>query len=293
MMSQVKYYYYNLKKRFVNHDVSSRSAQMAYYWILAIFPFLFMIINIISYIKIDSINFMDYVPKVVPSMVAPLVQSTVDSMIAQRSGTGILIGAALALWSTSAAVNTLIKGIYLSYGVVDSRNFIVRKIAGMMYSLLLAFTLIAMVVLLIFGNKVGQYILGFMSGKYPKSYALMWDSTRLMLSWVLILLGSYFIHRVIPRRHIKDRYLWPGVVFTAVSWYVFSYIFSAYIDSFSNYGSMYGSIGGIFVLLIWLYVNGLFIVIGSEINAIILINKNVPYRKILNSSVRGRMFQKH
>ncbi|WP_029488033.1 YihY/virulence factor BrkB family protein [Candidatus Epulonipiscium viviparus] len=292
-MAKIKYYYYNIKKRFLNHDVSPRSAQMTYYWILAIFPFLLMIINLISYVKIDSINFMEYVPKVVPSMVAPLVESTVNSMIEKRSGTGIFVGAVLALWSTSAAVNTLIKGIYLAYGVVDSRNFVVRKLAGMMYSLLLAFILIAMVVLLIFGNKLGQYILKLFLVRYPKSYTLMWDLTRLCLSWILLISSSYFIHRVIPRRHIKNRYLWPGVFFTAISWYVFSYLFSIYVEHFSNYGSMYGSIGGIFVLLIWLYTNGLFILIGAEINAIILINKNVPYRKILNSSIQTKIFQKY
>ncbi|OOB77005.1 MAG: hypothetical protein BEN19_02950 [Epulopiscium sp. Nuni2H_MBin003] len=284
-MQVLKFYYKHMKKRFVTHELSPRSAQMAYYWILAIFPFLLMIINLLSYINIDNEILMDFVYQAVPDMVAPLVESIINNMVSDRSQAGIFVGGIVALWSTSAAVNTLIKGIYLAYGVADSRNAVLKKIAGMLYSLLLAFVIIALIVLLIFGNKLGQYVLGLVLHRYPSYYTLIWDFVRMAISVGIIILASLVMHRAIPRRHVKTRKLWRGIIFTAMSWYAFSVLFAYDIDTFSNYSAMYGSLGGVFVLLIWLYTNGLFILIGAEINAIALINSSkIPLR--INSIVK-------
>ncbi len=64
-----------LKKRFTVHDVAPRSAQMTYYWILAIFPFLMMIISWLMYANIDWSFMMEYVADVVPDMVEPFPSS--------------------------------------------------------------------------------------------------------------------------------------------------------------------------------------------------------------------------
>ncbi len=214
---------------------------------------------------------MAYVYRMFPDMVAPLLESIIGTMIYERSQAGIFLGAVVALWSTSMAVNTLVNGIHLAYGVIDNRNRIIKQLIGMFYSLLLAFIIIAMIVLLIFGSRLGQYIMDLVLDRYPVMYTIIWDLARTSMSALLILFGSVVIHRVIPRKHIKTRKLWVGILFTAISWYVFSGIFAFYIDYFSNYSTMYGSIGGIFVLLIWLNANGLFILIGAEINAIRMI----------------------
>ncbi len=208
-----------------------------------------------------------------PDMVTPIVNSTINQMLSGRSTGGILFGAVISLWSTSASVNVIIKGIYTAYGVVDRRNFVLKKLVGMLVALLLAFLIIAMMVLLVFGNMLGEYTLSIMLHRDTEFYNVVWDWTRMLISCTVMLLGAFCIHRVIPRKHVRSRNLWPGVFFTTISWYLFSSVFAFYVDSFSNYSAMYGSIGGIFVLLIWIYTNGLFILVGAEINAIITMER--------------------
>ncbi|OON90743.1 MAG: hypothetical protein ATN34_04505 [Epulopiscium sp. Nele67-Bin002] len=276
-----------LKNRFMQHNIGPRSAQMSYYWILSVFPFLLMIINLLSYANIDWQVLLEYLSGFLPDLVSPIVDTTIKQMLYGRSTTGIYLGAIISLWSTSAAVNVLIKGIYIAYGVVDRRNFVLRKIIGMIYALVLAFLIIAMMVLLVFGNKVGAAVLSYLLKRYPTYYNTIWDWTRTLSSCLVMLLGSFCIHRVIPRKHILSRSLWPGVFFTTATWYLFSVAFSVYVDSFSNYSAMYGSIGGIFVLLIWIYTNGLFILMGAEVNAMITmgrIESDISHIMVLNKA---------
>ncbi|OON99207.1 MAG: hypothetical protein ATN35_00160 [Epulopiscium sp. Nele67-Bin004] len=263
-----------LKDNALAHEAGPRSAQMTYYWILAIFPFLLMLTNMLSYAQIDWQLLLEYIDEIVPDIVASIVQGTIEQMVEGRSTSSIYVGAALSLWSTSAAVNVLIKGIYKAYRVDDKRNPVIKRLVSMVYSLLLAFLIIAMIVLLIFGSQLGSYVLGLILHRYPSYYQIIWDISRFLISLIVLLLGAFCIHRVIPRRHIRSRRLWPAVFFTVIMWHIFSVLFAHYVDYYSNYGAMYGSLGGIFVLIIWLYTQGFIILVGAEFNALIM-NKHI------------------
>lgn len=256
-----------LKNRFNGHDIGPRSAQMTYYWILAFFPFLIMIITILSYTAIAEGDFIHYLDQVVPNSIMPLIQDTLDQLIEYRSATLLSFGAIATLWSASAGMNVLIKGIHKAYNATDTRPFWIKKIISICYTFVFLFLIVAMIVFLVFGNKIGEYLLEILFGN-KWLYLPIWDLFRFSLSIIGLLIGLYAIYKVIPRKHRKSNNVWPGTLFATVGWYMFSMIFSFYIDRFSNYNQMYGSIGGVFVLLIWLYTSGMVVLLGAEINAL-------------------------
>ena len=61
----------------------------------------------------------------------------------------------------------------------------------------------------------------------------------------------------------------PGALFASIVWIVGTAAFGLYVSNFANYSKTYGSIGGIIVLMLWLYITGFIIIVGAEINAII------------------------
>jgi membrane protein len=60
----------------------------------------------------------------------------------------------------------------------------------------------------------------------------------------------------------------PGALFATIGWIVVSLGFSFYVNNFGNYSATYGSIGGVIVLMIWLYLSAMIILIGGEVNAL-------------------------
>ena len=269
-MESIKFfidYIMRLKKRFIGHDIAARSAQSTYYWILAFFPFLMMIISILTYTNIAQSEFMVYLSEVVPGAVMPFIEQTINQLIEYRSATLLSFSAIAAIWSASAAVNVIIRGIHKAYSGVDGRSFCVRKIFSMLYSVVLAVLIAGLIILLVFGNRIGEYVITTFHIQ-GEGYKLLWDIVRLTLPVVGLLMGLYMIYKFIPRRHLRDGNVWPGTIFASMGWYAFSYLFSLYVDRFSRYNQMYGSLGSVFILLIWLYTSCILVLLGAEINAL-------------------------
>lgn len=256
-----------LKNRFLGHDIGPRSAQMTYYWILAFFPFLIMLMTLLSYTNIAESEFMAYLNNVMPSSIMPLIEQTINQIIDYRSATLLSFGAIVSIWSASAAVNVVIRGIHKAYSATDTRAFWIKKLVSIGYTFILLILLVGMIVFLVFGNNIGQYVLGKLVGNNAL-YKPLWDLFRFSISILVLLIGLYMIYSVVPRKHRRSNNVWPGTLFTSLGWYIFSMIFSIYVDKFSKYNQMYGSIGGVFVLLIWLYTSGMVLLLGAEINAL-------------------------
>lgn len=257
-----------LKKRFLSHDIAARSAQMTYYWILAFFPFLIMIVTILSYTSFGEVDFIKTIDDYIPASIMPFIESTLNQLIQYRSATLLSFGALVSVWSASAAVNAMIKGIHKAYNAIDNRPFWIRKLLSMFYTVIFAALIAVMIILLVFGNKIGEHILSLFISNHT-IYRPIWDFFRYITPVVGLLVGFYLIYKVIPRKHLRNKNIWPGALFATFGWYGFSILFAIYIEYFSKYNQMYGSIGGMFILIIWLYTTGILLLLGSEINALL------------------------
>lgn len=260
---------FKLKKRIIGHNISARSAQMTYYWILAFFPFLITIISLLSYTKIAESEFLDYISNYVPDAILPFIESTVAQLIQYRSGTLLSFSIIISIWTASAAVNVMIKAIHTAYSAVDGRGFIVRKLISMVYAFLLAIMIVVMMVVLVFGNNIGEYVINRFISHDAWYYGQIWALIRFIGPIGCLIIGLYIIYKFIPRKHLRYKNVWPGTLIAGVGWYGFSIVFSLYVEHFSKYNQMYGSIGGMFILLIWLYTSGLLLLLGAEFNALL------------------------
>jgi membrane protein len=52
-----------------------------------------------------------------------------------------------------------------------------------------------------------------------------------------------------------------------VLWIVASVAFTVYVANFNSYDKTYGSLGGVVILLTWLYLSALTVLLGAVINA--------------------------
>ena len=82
------------------------------------------------------------------------------------------------------------------------------------------------------------------------------------------------MYRYTPSIRLTWREVFPGAVVCTVGWLIVSLIFSFYINNFSNYSKIYGSLGAIIILITWLYITSIILILGGEVNSVMVIRKN-------------------
>ena len=257
-----------LVKRYKSHSLSTTSAYMAYYWVLAFFPFIIFIISLLTYTKLPTGIFMEYIADAIPKTLMPVVEETISQFIMHRSTTLLSVGGLVTLWSAGTAVNALIQGIHIAYSSNYIRPFFWARLVAIGYTVFLAVVLILLMVGLVFGNRLGNYVFTLL-GMNKGIFMPIWNLVRLIMPFIALVTVVYLFYRIIPRKYLKSKNVWPGVVFTSIGWYLFSLVFSIYVDNYSKYNQLYGSIGSVFILLIWLYGSCTLLLLGAEINAIL------------------------
>jgi len=266
--TKLKWLITKMVKRYSSHSLSTTSAYIAYYWVLAFFPFIIFVISLLTYTNLPTGIFMEYVEEAIPKSVVPIVESTISQFIMYRSSTLVSVGGLVTLWSAGTAVNALIKGIHIAYSSNYVKPYFWARLVATCYTVLLAIVLILLMIGLVFGNRLGDYIFTMLD--MNKGIVMpIWNLIRLVMPFIGLVLVMYLLYRVIPRKHLKDKNVWPGVIFTSVTWYLFSLVFSIYVDNYSKYNQLYGSIGSVFILLIWLYGSCTLLLLGAEMNAIL------------------------
>lgn len=263
----MKWLFSRLIKRYHTHNIPFISTYMTYFWILAIFPMIIFVLSLLSFTNLPTGIFMEYIESAFPKSVIPLIKSTIDTFISYRSTTLLSVGGIATLWSATKAVNALVKGIHIAYGSSYVTPYIFSMFMAGIYTIMVAVLIVLIIVAIVFGNRIGHYVLSWLHMDIA-FFMPIWNVARFALTFLVLIVILYFLYRVIPRKYLKFKIVWPGVMFTSITWYLFSLGFAIYIDNFSKYNQLYGSIGSVFVLLIWLNISGTLLLLGAEINAI-------------------------
>lgn len=245
----------------------SYAAALAYYSLFSLFPFLLFLTALLAYLPIgDSVNeSLGMLAEVMPEEAFAIVQDYLNQLVTQQRGGLLSFGILFALWTASSAVAGLADGLNHAYEVAESRPYWKVRGVAILLTIALSIFMIASIVLLIFGPQIGRYLAQLVG--FGAAFELIWN----ILRWPVILLfvsaAIAAIYHWAPDTHEPWRWITPGSIFAVVSWLLASLGFSYYVNSFGSYDTTYGSIGALIVLLTWMYVSGLVILIGGQINA--------------------------
>lgn len=251
--------------RYVDDEVTALGAQLTYYLILAFFPFLIFLVAIINYTPLTSDQVLNDLISILPSDTRRIVMEILSEILTTKSQTLLSIGMVATIWAASNGIMAIIRGLNKAYDAEETRSF--WKIRGM--SIIFTIAIIVMIILsfgsLIFGEWIGMQLFRYLN--YPDGFEPVWNIIKLIMPVVLGLLIFMFMYVAFPNRHLSYKAVIPGALFAAFGWIIISFLFSIYINNFGNYSKVYGSIGGVIVLLIWLYISSIIMIVGGEINA--------------------------
>ncbi len=257
-----------LLKGISNKDITSSGASLTYFLILSAFPFLIALLNLINYSSIlNSDLIFDWI-EFLPADISAIILNLITELVNASSGGLLIISIAAGLFTASRGIKHLITKINESYGFPQDKNFLYQRI----FALIITVALIVMIILLAFAYVFGEHFINWLRifGELNFSlYRFLFNAFRFFVPMIYMSLIFLLLYRFSAagenRFKLKLKFLLPGAIFTTLATILVTGFFGIYVKNFGKYSITYGSLGGIIVMLVWLYLMSTLILVGAEI----------------------------
>jgi membrane protein len=254
---------YRTKDELADDHVSVIAAGVAFFGLLATFPAIAATISIAG-LFVDPMTVERTLEQWfagLPQGAGDILQEQARNVAAQGStslGWAALLGLVIALYGASKGMKTLMEGMNVAYDEDEKRGFI-----------RLTLTALALTVLLIVGLLVAvgcTLALPLVLERTGLPSALAYLSWPVMA--VIAIGGLAVLYRYGPSREQPEwRWVTPGATIAIVVWMAGTLAFSLYVQNFGSYNETYGALGGIIVLLTWLWLSAYIVLLGAELDS--------------------------
>ncbi|MGG5252237.1 YihY/virulence factor BrkB family protein [Neobacillus sp. SM06] len=251
--------------RIQEDDLPGMSAQLAYYFLFSLFPFLIFLFTLLPYLSISQHYMLSLLNGFAPTEAMNLIEKNLNDIMDHRRGGLLSFGIIGTIWSASNGVNAIVLAFNKAYNVKETRSFIVSRGMAVLLTFGMVFVLIAAVLLPVFGRQIGVFL--FSQFGFTNEFLVVWNMLRWIVSAVILFLIFTVLYWIAPNVKLRCKSAFPGAAFSTVGWIVSSWALSFYVGNFAHYSNTYGSIGAIIVLMTWMYMTAFIIILGGEINA--------------------------
>jgi membrane protein len=251
--------------RIQRDDVPGLAAQLAYFFLLSLFPLLIFLVTLLPHLPITEDDLLRLIEDFAPRQTKAFIEANLNQIM-RKNGKLLSFGIIAALWSASNGINAIVRAFNKAYEVKESRPFLVARGMAILLTVGMVIVLIVALLLPVFGKQIGL----FLSSEFGLSseFLVTWNAISWFISSIILFVIFTVLYWIAPNKKMKCISAVPGALFATFGWILTSLAFSYYVENFGNYSATYGSIGAVIVLMIWFYLTGFIIIIGGEINAI-------------------------
>lgn len=254
-------------------QLADTGAILAYNMLFSLFPLIIVILNIISFAFKGRETFVLEILNLFPEGVAQVIRPVVLELIESSSGGLVSISILVSLWSASKIMDKLMKEISEAFDYQRQKSFIFYKLLSILPALALTIAFLALLVSGPLSNTIINFIESILGDNLVIDF--IFELFLYVLPYVFIILILTIIYKLsVLKAPLGLKDLLPASIFTTLAFFILTMAFTFYIDNFASYTSTYGSLGGIIVLLLWLYLAGIVIVLGGYFAASL-----IEYRK--------------
>jgi membrane protein len=253
-------------------DVFGRSAQLAYYFLLALIPFLLFLTSVIGLVLGSGTglrhSLFNYLSQVLPGDAFKLVDSTMYEVSAASGGGKVAFGILAALWAASSGMGAITDALNAAYDVKESRPWWRQRLTAVGLTVALSVLIITALVLVLYGGRIAEHVAG--SYGLGGVFVTAWEVLQWPIVLAFMLVSFALIYYFAPDlREQEWTWLTPGSAVGVGLWLLVSFGFRVYLHFFNSYSKTYGSLGAVIILMLWLYLTGAAILFGGEVNSVI------------------------
>lgn len=251
-------------------DVLGRAAQLSFYFLVALFPFLIFLSSLTGILFSGESNLyrelLGYLREVMPKSAYDIVRATVDEITQGASGSKLSIGLLFALWTASTGMDAIINGLNIAYGINERRPWWRRRVVASTLTVALSILAGMSVIMALYGGTFGrlladQFGLGDIFGRF-------WFAVQIGFPPFFMLIAFAIVYRFAPNTRDQGwNALMPGSFMAVVLFMLATGAFRLYLTYFDSYNKTYGSLGAVIVLMMWLYLSSIAILVGGEVNS--------------------------
>ncbi|MEO7274263.1 MAG: YihY/virulence factor BrkB family protein [Vicinamibacterales bacterium] len=245
------------------------AAQLAFYFLLALFPILLVIVALLGFFPVDNASSRALV------LLAPVAPGEVINLLAvqlkeiTRDGRAGLatLGGLGAIWTGSSAMASMIGALNRVYAVPEWRPWWKRRLLALGLTIGFGVFMTASLLLMLMGpgvTRMAADLVGLSGLVSP-----VWAVLRWPLMVGLVIISIDVVYRFAPNRRTRGPWTSPGSLVATVLWIGSSLLFKVYVVNLGTYNVTYGAIGGVIVGMIWLYLSSLAILVGAEWNRVV------------------------
>ena len=210
---------------------------------------------------------LDLLHQVLPEQSAEFFEATVRYVSSEGKSGLLTFGLVFSLWSASSGVYAVMEQLDRIYGVEDRRPF--WKARGTAILLMVFFILLAIAALslAIFGGVVQSWAASIVG--WSPALRLLFATVRWIILAAAVLLALAMAYRFGPDADLRFQFISPGNVTAAILIALASVGFRFYVSEFGNYSATYGNLAAVIILMLWMYMAGIALLVGCEVNAFI------------------------
>jgi membrane protein len=257
-------------KEMNDDDIFGRAAQLSYFFLLALIPLLFFLTSVIGLILGSGTGMrhalFDYLNDVMPPSAFGLIDSAMSEVSAASGGGKISFGILAALWAASNGMGAITQSLNVAYDVKETRPWWKQRLVAIELTIILSVLIISALVLVLYGGKIADSLAA--AYNLGSAFALTWKIVQWPIVLAFMLLAFALIYYFAPdlRKHAWT-WITPGSVIGVGLWLLISFAFRVYLRFFDSYSKTYGSLGAVIILMLWLYLTGVAVMAGGEVNA--------------------------
>jgi membrane protein len=235
--------------------------------LMAFFPFILFLMSLLGFLDLDSTELLNRLYGVLPTDIFNLITRFINEVF-KTQNTGLLSTSLFfTVFNTANGFHSVMRSLNKAYGLKDDRHILKKVGVSLLLMLTFSMSLIAMLILLIFSGN----ILVFLDPHISPNAEIFYRLVNALVSLVLLTLAVMLIYKLACVERLKLIDVFPGAIVTVTLWVITSKAFSYFITNYGNYSVLYGSVAGVFILILWLNLISTVLLIGNEINSMLVI----------------------
>jgi len=255
-----------LWKQIYASNCTGWAAEMSYYFVASLFPFFIFLAALVGFLPFTGFwkDIVDWVVRYLPPDAQRWVLLAVLGLTRGRIPF-LSFGVLGTAWGASSGIMSLMNSLNAAYEVRETRSYWKRRALALVLLVVLSLLVIAA-----FGvASMGHWAAVWLAVRAGSVVSLnpLWDVGRWLVTFLLIGLAAAIGDYALPNLKRPWRWITPGSVFVILAWLLASKGFNTYVHFVGNYSKTYGALGGLMILMLWIYIVSLIILVGAEVNS--------------------------